>query len=69
MHKRVDDSDKEVIGHRLKKYQEFSLPIMDHYQEHGVLHRVDGTGLVSEVTDAIKKVVANTFKGTLSFNY
>jgi len=69
LHKRVDDSDKEVIGHRLKKYQEFSLPIMDHYQEHGVLHRVDGTGLVSEVTDAIKKVVANTFKGTLSFNY
>ena len=69
LHKRVDDSDKEVIGHRLRKYEEYSSPIIDHYQEHGILHRIDGTGSVSEVTAAIKRVVANTLKGTLSFNY
>ena len=69
LHKRVDDSDKEVIGYRLKKYEEFSFPIVNHYQQYGILHRIDGTGLVSEVTDAIKEVVATTFKGTLSFNY
>jgi len=69
LHKRVDDSDKEVIGHRLKKYEDLSLPIIDHYQTHGILHRIDGIGSVSEVTVAIKRVLANTFKGTLSFNY
>jgi adenylate kinase len=65
----VDDSDKEVIGHRLKKYLDLSLPIIDHYQTHGILHRIDGTGSVTEVTTAIKRVLASTFKGTLSFNY
>ena len=69
LHKRVDDADKEVIGHRLEKYKEFSQPIINHYQEHGILHRVDGTGSVLEVTNTIKKVVASSFKGTLLFNY
>ena len=69
LYKRVDDSDKEVIGHRLKQYEEFSLSIINHYESHGILHRIDGTGSISAVTDAIKRVVANMFKGTLLFNY
>ena len=69
LYKRVDDSDKEVIGHRLKQYEEFSLSIINHYESHGILHRIDGTGSISTVTDAIKRVVANMFKGTLLFNY
>ena len=50
---RTDDTE-EVIRERFHVYEENTAPLIDFYEERGILLRVDGTGTVEEVTDRIE---------------
>lgn len=50
---RSDDSEK-VIRNRLRVYEENTAPLVDFYEDRGILLRVDGTGSVDEVTERIE---------------
>ncbi len=50
---RSDDTE-DVIRNRLHVYDENTAPLIDFYEERGILLRVDGLGSVDEVTDRIE---------------
>lgn len=50
---RSDDTE-EVIRNRLRVYEQSTAPLIDFYEDRGILVRVDGTGPVDEVTDRIE---------------
>jgi adenylate kinase len=50
---RTDDTE-EVIRERFHVYEENTAPLIDFYEERGILLRVDGTGTIDEVTDRIE---------------
>lgn len=50
---RSDDSE-DVIRNRLKVYEDNTAPLIDFYEQRGILVRVDGTGEVDEVTERIE---------------
>lgn len=49
---RVDD-DEAVVRHRLEVYREQTAPLIDVYDERGLLVKVDGIGEIDEVTRRI----------------
>ena len=49
---RVDD-DEAVVRHRLEVYAEQTAPLIDVYDERGLLVKVDGIGEIDEVTRRI----------------
>ncbi len=49
---RADDTDV-VIRRRLEVYHEQTAPLANHYEERGLLVRVDGIGTVEEVTERL----------------
>jgi adenylate kinase len=53
-----DDDKPEVINNRLRVYHEQTEPLVDYYDEKGVLRRVDGTRGAAEVNDHIRAVIA-----------
>ena len=53
---RSDDTE-EVIRRRLEVYAEQTAPLIDTYSERGLLVRVDGMGLIEEVTERLIAVV------------
>ena len=53
-----DDDQPEVIEKRLKVYHEQTEPVIDYYDEKGILRRVDGTRGPAEVHDHIRAVIA-----------
>ena len=48
LYQRVDDGP-ELVGRRVRVYQEETLPLLDFYRERGILVDVPGTDTVSEV--------------------
>ena len=54
---RSDDTE-EVIRNRLRVYDENTAPLVDFYEERGILLRIDGLGTVEEVTDRIEAGLA-----------
>ena len=50
---RSDDTE-DVIRNRLRVYDENTAPLVDFYEERGILLRIDGLGTVEEVTDRIE---------------
>jgi len=50
---RSDDTE-DVIRHRLTVYRDNTEPLVDFYEDRGILVRVDGTGTVDEVTERIE---------------
>jgi adenylate kinase len=50
---RVDDSDAEVIEHRLALFHDNMRPILDFYREREILHTVDAAQPAAAVSDAI----------------
>lgn len=50
---RSDDAE-DVIRRRLAVYRENTEPLVDFYEDRGILIRVDGTGSVEEVTERIE---------------
>jgi adenylate kinase len=53
-----DDDKPEVIRKRLAVYHEKTHPVIDYYDEQGLLRRVDGTRDPAEVHDHIRAVIA-----------
>jgi adenylate kinase len=53
-----DDDKPEVIENRLHVYREKTRPLIDYYDEEGLLKRIDGTRDQSEVHDHIRAVIA-----------
>ncbi len=53
-----DDDKPEVIRNRLRVYQEKTSPLIDYYDEQGLMRRIDGTRPPAEVHDHIRAVIA-----------
>ena len=53
-----DDDKPEVIRHRLDTYREKTMPLIDYYEQRGVLKRVDGLPAPDEVSDRIRAMLA-----------
>ncbi len=53
-----DDDRPEVIKNRLNVYHEQTEPLVDHYDEQGLMRRIDGTRPAAEVHDHIRAVIA-----------
>ncbi|WP_248964965.1 adenylate kinase [Sphaerisporangium perillae] len=46
-----DDDREETIRHRLEVYQQQTAPLISFYADEGILHGVDATGPVEEITE------------------
>jgi adenylate kinase len=53
-----DDDRPEVIKHRLEQYHEKTEPLVDYYEDRGILQRVDGDHPPDEVEERIQGVLA-----------
>jgi adenylate kinase len=53
-----DDDKPEVIENRLRVYHEQTEPLVEYYDERGLLRRIDGTRPATEVHDHIRAVIA-----------
>jgi adenylate kinase len=53
-----DDDKPEVIHNRLATYHRKTAPLIDRYDEQGLLKRIDGTRVPAEVHDHIRAVIA-----------
>jgi adenylate kinase len=53
-----DDDKPETVKHRLEVYKDQTSPLVDFYDDRGVLRRIDGTRSQSEVHDHIRATLA-----------
>ena len=53
-----DDDKPEVVENRLVVYHEKTAPLIDYYDNQGLLRRIDGTCSPAEVHDHIRAVIA-----------
>jgi adenylate kinase len=53
-----DDDKPEVIKNRLAQYREKTEPLVDYYDERGILNRVDGKQSPDEVEERIHGIIA-----------
>jgi adenylate kinase len=55
---RRDDDDPDVVRNRLRVYHEQTEPLIEYYDEQGVMRRIDGTRDAADVHDHIRAVIA-----------
>jgi adenylate kinase len=53
---RADDAP-EAITTRLGVYQRDTAPLIAHYGQRGIVHRVPGTGSVDQISEEIKRII------------
>ena len=53
---RADDTP-EAIKTRLQVYQRDTAPLIAHYAQRGIVHRVPGTGTVDDIAGEIKRII------------
>jgi adenylate kinase len=53
-----DDDQDDVIRNRLRVYHEKTSPLIEYYDEQGLMRRIDGTRPPAEVHDHIRAVIA-----------
>jgi adenylate kinase len=53
-----DDDRPEVVRHRLEQYEEKTKPLVDYYEQRGILQRIDGERTPDEVEDSIQALIA-----------
>jgi adenylate kinase len=53
-----DDDKPDVIKNRLKQYREKTEPLIEYYEERGILNRVDGAKTPDEVEESIHGILA-----------
>src|SRR5204863_5037425 len=53
---RSDDAP-EAIANRLQIYQRDTAPLIAHYTQRGIVHRVPGTGTVDKIAGEIKRII------------
>jgi adenylate kinase len=54
--RRTDDTP-ETIRTRLVVYQQETAPLVAHYAQRGIVHRVPGVGSVEEIAEEIKRIL------------
>ncbi len=59
---RSDDTDKQTVINRLKKYKEVTRPLKDFYLKKGVLHVINGLQSIDDVHREIAGVVNSLLK-------
>lgn len=52
------DDARDVVLERFRQYEALTKPLLDYYQEQGILDVIDGVGSLDEVFHRIAKVVA-----------
>ncbi len=52
-----EDDKPETVRHRIEVYNEQTAPLIEYYQEQGVLEKIDGTQSIEQVTEDIMKAV------------
>ena len=53
-----DDDQEETVRHRLEVFHDQTKPLIDYYEEQGILRRFDGTRAPDEVNDHIRATLA-----------
>jgi adenylate kinase len=53
-----DDDKPDVVRNRLNVYHEKTAPLIDYYDDKGLMRRIDGTRSPAEVHDHIRAVIA-----------
>jgi adenylate kinase len=53
-----EDDKPEVVGNRLRVYHEHTKPLIDYYDERGLMRRIDGTRDPADVHGHIRAVIA-----------
>ena len=53
---RTDDSP-DAVATRLQVYQRDTAPLIAHYAQRGIVHRVPGTGTVDQIAGDIKRII------------
>lgn len=53
-----DDDKPDVIRHRLEQYREKTEPLIEHYEDKGILRHVDGSNPPAEVEEQIHALIA-----------
>jgi adenylate kinase len=56
---RADDTEA-TIRHRIEVYTEQTLPLVDYYAGRGIIHRVDATGTIDDVTARVFAAIDDT---------
>jgi adenylate kinase len=51
------DDTPQAIQTRLQVYQRDTAPLVAHYAQRGIVHRVPGTGTVEEIATEIKRII------------
>ena len=51
------DDTPEAIANRLQIYQRDTAPLIAHYAQRGIVHRVPGTGTVDQIAGEIKRII------------
>ena len=51
------DDTPEAIATRLQIYQRDTAPLIAHYTQRGIVHRVPGTGTVQQIAGEIKRII------------
>ncbi len=54
--RRADDNE-ETVRNRLTAYEELTAPIINYYDDAGVLKRVDGMAEINQVTASLKEII------------
>jgi adenylate kinase len=52
-----DDDKPETVENRLNVYHEQTQPLIDYYNEKGIIHTIDGTQTMEEVFSDIRKIL------------
>lgn len=52
-----DDDKPETVKNRLNVYHEQTKPLIDYYEEQGIVHTIDGTQTMEEVFSDIRKIL------------
>jgi adenylate kinase len=58
--KRRPDDNEQTVRTRMQEYRAKTAPILPHYEQRGIVQRVDGMAAIDTVTTAIEKVLASS---------
>ena len=58
LEERSDDSEK-TIENRIEIYTNKTLPILDYYDEQGILHKIDAMGEINKIYDEIRGIITS----------
>ncbi len=53
-----DDDEPDVVRHRLEQYHELTEPLVDYYEDRGILQRVNGDQPPEDVSEDIRGLLA-----------